>query len=109
MNSGSPAKRSLSERIPQNSLFASELSSFLKEISYSEQEFSANKPISNIKYHYPDFQNNNPFYLFNNQLDYVLNTYFIESKTIKGKIDQLLSNSLIILLTKNLSYQNVNK
>lgn len=92
LNSGSPAKDSLSECSSQNRLFASELSSFFRKIRYNEHEFSADKPISDIKYYYPNFQNNNPFYLFNNQLDYVLATSFVKSKTTKGKINQFLFN-----------------
>lgn len=54
-------KNRLFERISQDRLFASELTLSLKEIRFSEREFSASKPISNIKYHYLRSQNNNLF------------------------------------------------
>ena len=61
----SRAKDDLSGRTPQDGLLASQLSSSLKEVKFSEQEFPAGKPVSNIKYHYPDFQNDNSFHPFN--------------------------------------------
>ncbi len=82
----------LSGRTPQNGLLVSESSSFLREVRFSEQEFPTGIPVSNIKYHHPGFQNNNLFHSFNNQLDYVLATYFAEFETTKGNVDRFLSN-----------------
>lgn len=48
-NTRSRAKNGLLGRTPQDRLFASELSSFLREISFNEYEFSVVKPISDIK------------------------------------------------------------
>ena len=42
----------MSERIFQDGLLRSELSSFLRKVRFSEQEFPAGIPIFNIKYHY---------------------------------------------------------
>lgn len=90
-------------------LSASKLLSFLEEIRFSEQKFPADKLISDIKYYYLGFQKNNRFYRFKNQLDYTLINYFAESETIKDNIDRFLSNLLMVLLIKKLSYQNNNK
>ena len=45
-------------------LLGNELSLSLKEVRFSDQEFAAGTPISNIKYNYPGFQNNNHIYAF---------------------------------------------
>lgn len=90
-------------------LFASKLTSCLKEVWFAEQEFLANLSISKIKYNHPESQNDNIFYPFNNQLDYALAYYFTNSEITKGNIDKFMSNSLIALFTKKLSYQNANK
>ena len=63
---GSNTKDDLSEYIPQDRLLASESSSSLRKIRFTEQKFLAGKPVSNIKYHHPSFHNNNLFHLFNN-------------------------------------------
>lgn len=55
----------LPRHTPQDGLFASELSSFLREVRFSKQEFPASKPILDIKYHHPGSRNNNIFYPFN--------------------------------------------
>ena len=105
----SRARDGLSRRTPQNGLFANESSSSLKEIKFSEQEFLAGKPISNIKYYHLGSQNNNLFYPFNNQLYYTFTTYFAESENTKGNVKRFLSNPLMAPLTKKLSYQNADK
>lgn len=102
-------KDDLSGCIPQNGLLTSELSSSLREISFYKPEFPAAKPVLDIKYYYSDSQNNNPHYLFNDQLDYVLANYFGESETKKSNINIFLSHSLIVLLLQKLSYQNAYK
>lgn len=102
-------KDGLLRHTPQNELLASKLSLFLRKIRFSEQEFFTSIPLLDIKYYYLSSQNDNFFYLFNNQLDYTQSNYFIESKTIKGNVDQFLFNSLIVLLTKKLSDQNSDK
>ncbi len=103
-DTGSSVKDGLSRRIPQDGLLTSELSSSLREVRFSEQEFPADIPISDIKYHHPGSQNNNPFYLFNDQFDYILATYFTESETTKGNIDRFLSDPLMASLNEKLSY-----
>ena len=103
------AKDGLSRRTPQAGLFESKLSSFLREIRFSDQEFAAGTPVSNIKYNHPGFQNNNPFYTFHDCLNYGLAKYFAKSETIKSNINKFLSKLLMALLTKKLSYQNANK
>lgn len=102
-------KDSMLGRSPENWLFASVLSLFLKEVRFSEQIFLADKPVSNIKYHYLNFQNINLFYPFNNQLDYALANYFTEFQTTKGNINRFLSNQLMSPLIEKLSYENVDK
>lgn len=104
MNTRIHAKNSLSRCIFQDRLFANKLLLFLRKFKFSKQKFPTSKLVSDIKYHYPSSQNNNRFYLFNNQLDYVLANYFVESKTIKSNIIKFLFNPLIVLLIKKLSY-----
>lgn len=58
------AKDIFSTRTSQDRLLQGELSSFLKEVSFSNQELLAWILVSNIKYHYLELQNNNPFYRF---------------------------------------------
>ena len=80
-----------------------------KEVNFNKQELPVGILISNIKYDHSGSQNNNPFYLFNDQEDCALAHYFIGSRTIKSKINRFLSNLLIVPLTEKLSYQNVDK
>ncbi len=106
---GSYVRDSLSRYTPQDRLLASESLLSLREVKFSKQEFSVGKPVSDIKYHHPSFQSNNTFHSFNNQLDYVLTTYFAESEMTKGNVNRFLSSLLMALLTKKLSYQNADK
>ena len=65
LDTGSRAIDMLSGLTPQVGLSRSELSSSLREIKFGNQEFAAGAFISNIKYNYPGFQNDNlfsPFY-----------------------------------------------
>ena len=66
LDTGSCARDSLSGRTLQTRRFGSELSSFLRKVRFSNQEFTAGIPVSNIKYNHPIFQNNNLFYPFYN-------------------------------------------
>ena len=102
-------RRAREGRTPQDELLGSELSSSLKEVRFSEQEFSADTLVSNINYDYLRSQNNNLFYLFHNQLDYPLAHNFAESDIIKSKVNKSLSNLLIAPFTKKLFYQNADK
>ena len=95
--------------IPQARLLRSKLSSSLREVRFSEQEFLTSTLVSNIIYNYLGLQNNNLFYLFYNQLDYALAHYFAESEITKNNVDKFLSNLLIVLFTEKLFYQNVDK
>ena len=61
---------------PQDGLFRSKSSSFFREFRFSEQEFPTGTPVSNIKYDHLGSQNNNLFYPFNDQVDYILAHYF---------------------------------
>ncbi len=106
---GSCARDSLSKHTPQARLRGSELSSSLIKVGFSDQKFVVGKPVPNIKYNYPKFQNDNPFYPFHNQLDYGLAKYFAESETTKSNVDKFLSEPLIAPLTEKLSYQNADK
>ena len=90
-------------------LLRSESSSSLKEVRFNKHEFPTGIPVSNIKYDHPGSQNDNVFYPFHNQLDYILAYYFAMSEITKGKVNKFLSNPLIALLIKKLSYQNANK
>lgn len=85
------------------------MSLFLEEVKFSKQELSANIFVFNIKYNYLEFQNNNLFYQFNNQLNYILTHYYAESETTKGNVNRFLSNLLLVLLTKKLFYQIADK
>ena len=89
---------------PQNRLLGSELSSSLREVKFSEQEFLTSTPVSNIKYDHPGSQNDNLFYPFHNRLDYALAHYFAESSTTKDNVDKFLSNLLMASLTQKLFY-----
>lgn len=48
LDTESYAKNGLSKHIFQARFFANKLSSFLREVRFGKQEFSADKPISNI-------------------------------------------------------------
>lgn len=109
MDIESHIKDGLSGRTLQNELFASKLSVSLREVRFHKQEFPAGKSISNIKYFYPSSQNNNLFHLFNDQLDYILATYFAKSKTIKGNVNKFHSNRLIVPLIEKLFYGDIDK
>lgn len=62
-----------------------------------------------MKYYNSKSQNNDTFYLFNDQLDYTPAHNFANSQTTKCNIDRFLSNSLMTLLIEKLSYQNTSK
>lgn len=76
---------------------------------FGETEFAAGTPISDIKYKYSKCQIKNLFYLFDNQLEYVLAHYFAKSENIKCNIDIFFYNLLIKPIIKNLSYYNADK
>ena len=96
-------------RTPQDRLLKSKSSSSLKKIKFSDKEFPSGTLVSDIIYDHPVSQNNNLFYLFYNQLNYVLAYYFAESGTTQNNIDKFLSDLLMAPLTKKLSYQNIDK
>ena len=76
---------------------------------FGKSEFLIGTQVLDTRYKHFGSQNNNPFYPFNDQLDYVLADYFAESKTTKHNIDKFLSNLLIKSVIQNLSYCNVNE
>ncbi len=73
---------------------------------FSESEFPVGTPVSDTRYIHLRSRSNNPFYPFNDQLDYALAHYFAESETTKRNVDKFLSNPLIKPITKKLSYRN---
>ena len=104
LDNGSRAKNSLLGSTLQVRLHRSKSSSSLKEVTLGDQKLAVSIHVSNIKYNYPEFQNNALFYLFYNLLDYILTKYFAESKTTKNKVDKFLSKLLMAPLTEKLSY-----
>ena len=96
-------------RTPQDGLLGIELSSSLREVRFSEREFSTSISVSAIKYDHPGSQNNNLSYPFNDQLDYALVYYFAESETIKDNVNRFLSNLLRTPLIEKLSYGNADE
>lgn len=103
------ARDSLLRYTPQDQLLISKSLASLREIQFSKQEFLTGKPISDIKFSHLDSQNNNLFYSFNDQLNYILATYFGKSEIMERTVDKFLSNLLIVPLTEKLSCQNANK
>lgn len=86
----------------------SELSSTFRKITFSESQFPANILNLDIRYEYLESQIKNIFYLFSDQLDYILVHYFAKLETIKCNIDKFFSILLIKSITEKLSYRNVN-
>ena len=109
LDTGSCTRDGLSGCTYQAGLLRSELSSFLREFRFCDQEFAAGTPISNIKYNYPRFPNNNPFIFFHDQLNYRLAKYFTESKTTKSNVNKFPSEPLIASLIEKLSCQNADE
>lgn len=73
LDTKSRAKNNLSERTLQDGLLINKLSSFLKKVKFSEQEFPTSKSISNIKYHHSSFQNKKNYkYNFTRKLAWAL-------------------------------------
>ena len=64
LDTGSRIRDSLLGYTSQTGLLRSESLSFMRKIRFSDQEFAAGIPISNIKYNYPRFQNDILFYPF---------------------------------------------
>ena len=87
----------------------SESFSTFREVTFSESEFLADTPVLDTRYEHLESQNNNPFYLFNGQLDYVLAHYFADLETTKRNIDKFFTNLLMKPITKNLSYCNTDE
>ncbi len=80
-----------------------------KEVTFGKSKFLVGTPVLDIRYEDPRSQNNNPFYPFNDQLDYTLANYFAKSETTKHNVDKFLSNPLMKLITKKFSYRNADK
>lgn len=109
LDTGSHIKNGWSKLILQAELLKCELSSSLIEFRLNDQEIVVNTLIFNIKYNHSRFPNDNFFHLFHNQLNYKLAKYFVESKITKKNLNQFLSEPIIALWAKKLSYQNTNK
>ncbi len=84
----------------------SESSRNFREVTFSKSKFPVGTPVSDTRYVHPGSRSNNPFHLFNDQLDYALAHYFAESETTKRNIDKFLSNPLMKPIIKKLSYRN---
>ncbi len=93
---------------PRNGLL-SESSRNFRKVTFSESEFPVGTPVSDTRYVHPGSRSNNPFHSFNDQLDYALAHYFAESETTKRNVDKFLSNPLMKLITKKLSYRNADE
>ena len=93
---------------PRNGLLSKSSSTF-REMTFSESKFLAGIPVLDTRYKHPESQNNNPFYLFNGQLDYALAHYFADSKTTKSNVDKFFTNPLMKPITKNLLYCNADE
>lgn len=104
VNAESQAKNMMSEYTPQNRLLRSELLLSFREVRFTVKEYAIGILVSNIKYYYPRLQNNEPFYPFYDQLNYVLDHYFVEFKITKDNIDKFLFELLMVPLTGKLSY-----
>ena len=64
LDTGSYIRNILLRRILWAGLLGSELSSFLREIKFSNEGIAASTSVFNIRYNQLRFQNNNLFYLF---------------------------------------------
>ena len=90
-------------------ILPSESSSTFREVMFNESEFLADTLVSDTQYKHPASQNSNPFYLFNDQLDYALAHYYAELETTKCNVDKFLTNPLMKPITEKLSYCNADK
>ena len=59
---------------------------------FTKSKFPSGTPILDTRYEHLENQNNNPFYSFNSQLNYVLAHYFANSETTKRNIHKFLTN-----------------
>ena len=97
------------KKTPQDGLFPSKFLLSLGKEWFIRNKFPAGIPVSDVKYSHLRFKHQNSFYLFNDQFDYALSYYFAKLETTKGNVNNFLSDPLMTLLTKKLSYKNVNK
>ena len=102
-------RRARTGRTPQDGLLGSNSLSSLREVKFNKQEFPTGTLVSSIKYDHLESQNDNFFYSFYNQLDYLQAYYFIEFEITKDNLDQFLSNPFITPFTEKLSDQNADK
>ncbi len=79
----------------------------LREECFSSHEFPSGIPISDEKYKHPGSKHKNSFYLFNDQLDFGLAHYFVESETTKGNVNKFLTDHLMVSLIQKLFYKNL--
>ena len=99
-----PTKKTTRDR-----LLASEFLLLLREEWFTGKEFPAGTLVSDIKYNHLGLKHQNSFYPFNDLLDYALAHYFAKSKRNKCNVKNFLSDSLMTVLTKKLSYKNADK
>lgn len=79
------------------------------QLIFSKFKFLSSISILDTRYKYFESQNNNLFYLFYSQVNYILAYYFADLKTIKYNIDKSFTNFLINFIINNFLYYNVNK
>ena len=97
------------KKTSRDGLLASKSLLSLREEWFTRNKFPTDILVSDIKYNHPRLKHQNSFYIFKDQLDYVLAHYFAESKTTKSNVNKFLSDLLIITLIKKLSYKNVDE
>lgn len=99
----------LTENTPQTRLFVSKSLSMLREKWFNSHEFPVAIPISHKKFKYPRSKHKISFFSFNNQLDYDLAHYFVQSETTKCNLNKFSTNLLMTSLTEKLSLKNADK
>lgn len=67
----------------------SKSSSIFKEIIFNKSEFLTDILVLNTRYKHFKYKNNNLFYLFTDQLNYILAYYFVTLETVKYNINKL--------------------
>lgn len=76
---------------------------------FSKYKILAGILILNTRYKHPVDKNNNIFYLFKNQVDYILVYFFADSETTKCNIDKFFAHPIIKFITQNLLSRSTDK
>lgn len=93
----------LTDDIFSKRLFANEFSSAQRKKWFSSHKFLIKIKISDIKYRHLGSKHTSSFYLFNDQLNYTMAYYFARLETIKGNMNEFLTNLLMAFFTEKLS------